>query len=200
MPATGPGWALRLITLGLWVVWIITYWDFGRRMIHDLRAATSPQDALLMNAIGAGTGVLLTGSVLVTLGPLAATDALAATNTLPLVAVGSVLALAGMAGTFACRRWLGRFWTAEAALQPDHQVIDRGPYARVRHPIYTAAIALYLGTALVFAAWWSLLAFLVVAVSYALKARLEDAYLHANLPGYAAYMARVRWRLVPGLW
>ena len=194
MTAAGIALALRLIALGLWAFWIVTYWDSGRRMIHDLRAATSRPDALLMNAIGAGTAVLLGGGLLVTLGLLAATDA-------PLLMVaGALLTLAGVVGTFACRRWLGRFWTAEAALQPDHRVVDQGPYARVRHPIYSAAIGLYLGTALVFAAWWSLLAFLGVGISYALKARLEDAYLRANLPGYAAYMARVRWRLVPGVW
>lgn len=194
MTASGIALAPRLITLGLWAFWIVVYWDFGRRMVHDLRAATSRPDALLMNAIGAGTVVLLGGASLVMAGLVTATDAL------PLEIFGTGLALIGMLGTFACRRWLGRFWTAEAALQPDHQVVDRGPYATVRHPIYTAAIGLYLGTALVFAAWWSLLACLVVGISYALKARLEDAYLRANLPGYAAYMARVRWRLVPGVW
>ncbi len=185
---------LRLVTLAVWAGWIALYWDFGRRMIHDLRAATSRQDALLMNAIGAGTAVLLGGGLGVTLGLLAATTAI------PVLAIGVLLVAAGAGGTFACRRWLGRFWTAEAALQPDHRVVDTGPYALVRHPIYTAAIGLYLGTALVFAAWWSLLAFGVVAVSYALKARLEDGYLRANLPGYADYMARVRHRLLPGVW
>lgn len=185
---------LRLLTLAAWAVWIVLYWDFGRRMLHDLRAATSRQDSLLMSAIGAGTVVLLGGGLLVTLGLLAATPSL------PAVALGTLLVLAGVGGTFACRRWLGRFWTAEAALQVEHRVIDSGPYALVRHPIYTAAIGLYLGTALVFAAWWSLLAFGVVGVSYALKARLEDGYLRANLPGYREYMVRVRRRLLPGVW
>jgi len=105
-----------------------------------------------------------------------------------------------MSGTFYCRHYLGRFWTAEAALQALHQVVDSGPYGVVRHPIYTAAWVMYLGTGLVFAIWWNWLACGLVMVAYILKARYEDVFLAANLPGYPAYQQRVRYQLIPGVW
>ncbi len=59
---------------------------------------------------------------------------------------------------------------------------------------------MYLGTALVFAAWWNGLIAGLVMLGYALKAKLEDDFLACNLPGYQDYCQRVRHRLVPGLW
>ena len=105
-----------------------------------------------------------------------------------------------MIGTFYCRNYLGRFWTAETALQANHQIVDSGPYRAVRHPIYTCACVMYLGTALVFAAWWNGLIAGLVMLGYALKAKLEDDFLVCNLPGYQDYSQRVRYRLMLGIW
>lgn len=181
------------LTLGLWLFWMIVYWGRGQTLAADLKAA-SGLDRALMIVIAAGTAVLMLSGVGIALGLVAAAAGP------PVIGLGFVLAVGGMLGTFTCRRALGRFWTAEAALQDDHRVIDDGPYAVVRHPIYTAAIVLYTGTALAFPIVWSWLAAALVIAAYVLKTRLEDVYLAAHLPGYDAYRGRVPWRLIPRLW
>lgn len=81
----------------------------------------------------------------------------------------------------------------------DQKVIDTGPYAIVRHPMYAGGLLLFIGTPLALGSYWGLLVF--VAVSPALIWRLldEEKFLARNLPGYIEYCARVRWRLIPGL-
>ncbi|MBI5566473.1 MAG: isoprenylcysteine carboxylmethyltransferase family protein, partial [Chloroflexi bacterium] len=113
---------------------------------------------------------------------------------------GVVLALGGMVGTLYCRSVLGRFWTADTTLQTDHQIIDRGPYGIVRHPIYTAVGVQLIGTLLVYPTLLMLGLAWTAVMCYALKANLEDDYLAQHLPGYAAYRQRVKYRLLPGVW
>jgi protein-S-isoprenylcysteine O-methyltransferase Ste14 len=105
-----------------------------------------------------------------------------------------------MVGTFSCRHYLGKFWAADATLQANHQVVDTGPYRLVRHPIYTMALMMYLGTTLVFPVWWNGLAFVGLLVMHLLKTWSEDRFLRAELTGYAEYQTRVRFRLIPGVW
>jgi protein-S-isoprenylcysteine O-methyltransferase Ste14 len=81
-----------------------------------------------------------------------------------------------------------------------HQVISSGPYAFVRHPMYAGAIPMIVGTPLLLGSWYALLLSLVMIVLLAYRAVLEETTLAAELEGYAAYAARVRYRLVPGLW
>ena len=81
----------------------------------------------------------------------------------------------------------------------DQPVISSGPYAVVRHPMYAAGVLLFVGTPLALGSYWGLLALL--AASPALLWRLfdEERLLTKSLPGYAEYLARVRWRLLPGI-
>jgi protein-S-isoprenylcysteine O-methyltransferase Ste14 len=80
------------------------------------------------------------------------------------------------------------------------RVVDTGPYTLVRHPIYTASIAIHIGTALLLGARWGLLGPPVLVVLLGIRAVLEERLLRAGLPGYDEYAARVRWRFVPWLW
>lgn len=191
---------LRWLTLLSVLFWFLVYWQGGCRAVADIRrsgqAHVSRVDALLMGAIAAASLLMVCTSVFVGAGLLDA----GWEPPLVMIAGGACATWAGIAGTFYCRRYLGRFWTAETALQPDHQVVDSGPYRVVRHPIYTSAIVLYLGLALTFPTWWNGLAAAAVAVAYALKAGDEDRFLRRKLPGYADYARRVPARLVPGVW
>ncbi len=79
-------------------------------------------------------------------------------------------------------------------------VISTGPYAVVRHPMYAYVLPLMVGTSLLLGSLWSL-AWLVLAVPLlAARALGEEAMLRAGLPGYRDYAAKVRSRLLPGLW
>jgi len=81
-----------------------------------------------------------------------------------------------------------------------HHVISTGPYALVRHPMYSGAVLFCFGTALLLGSWWGLLISPVFAVLFAVRTGIEERALRADLPGYADYAARVRYRLFPGLW
>lgn len=186
---------LRWLTLASFLLWFVLYWEGGRRALSDIRHATSPLDGALMIAIAIAGGALIA-----VVGGMAVGVLSPAWESYPVSIIGLLLTWAGIGGTFYSRHYLGRFWTAEAALQEEHRVVDSGPYAIVRHPIYTAAIALYIGLGLSFPAWWTGAAVAVIVISYAWKARLEDDFLDAELPGYREYRRRTRYRLVPGVW
>jgi protein-S-isoprenylcysteine O-methyltransferase Ste14 len=81
-----------------------------------------------------------------------------------------------------------------------HHVVDTGPYAIVRHPGYFASFLLFAGVALSLASWWALIPAGFASLLLILRTIWEDRTLHAELPGYAAYAKRVRFRLIPGLW
>ena len=81
-----------------------------------------------------------------------------------------------------------------------HRVISDGPYRVVRHPLYAAALLFFLGTPLALGSWLGLILAPVLAAGLAVRAVLEERALAAELDGYAAYAARVRYRLIPGLW
>jgi protein-S-isoprenylcysteine O-methyltransferase Ste14 len=79
-------------------------------------------------------------------------------------------------------------------------VISTGLYAIVRHPMYTAALALFLGTPLALASWWGLVPAALLLAALVWRLLDEESYLARNLPGYTDYQRRVRTRLVPGIW
>lgn len=189
---------LQLFTVALWLVWFALYWDGGARTAADIlnsaRAGASRFDTMLMIGIALLSPALPLTGLAATIGVLSVESSWWATL------AGALLALLGMAGTFYCRRYLGRFWTAELKLQDSHRIVDSGPYGIVRHPIYTAVSAMCVGTAIVFPQWWCWLACALVIVAYALKTRIEDDYLTAHLSGYHDYRRRVRFRLLPGVW
>ena len=80
-----------------------------------------------------------------------------------------------------------------------HRVVSTGPYAFVRHPIYSGALLFFVGAALLLGSWWGLAMSLLFAVLFAIRAGIEERALIAGL-GFADYAARVRYRLVPGVW
>lgn len=80
------------------------------------------------------------------------------------------------------------------------KVIDTGPYALVRHPMYAGAFLYLLGTPLVLGSWIGLAALPLIAGSLIVRIFIEEAALRDGLSGYREYAARVRYRLVPGVW
>ncbi len=80
------------------------------------------------------------------------------------------------------------------------KVISSGLYARVRHPMYTAVILMYLATPLALGSWWSLIPSLFIIPTLVLRILDEENVLARDLPGYAEYVQKVRWRLLPGIW
>jgi protein-S-isoprenylcysteine O-methyltransferase Ste14 len=81
-----------------------------------------------------------------------------------------------------------------------HRVVNDGPYAVVRHPMYGGALLLIVGTPLLLGSWWGLAMVPILILLIGARAVLEERTLARELDGYAAYAARVRYRLVPRVW
>lgn len=95
-----------------------------------------------------------------------------------------------------------RYFSSAARIQRDRgqTVVATGPYAWVRHPGYAAAFVLLPANGIALGSWLAT-AIAVLGLPFLLWRTIgEDRMLRAGLDGYAAYAARVRWRLVPGLW
>jgi protein-S-isoprenylcysteine O-methyltransferase Ste14 len=105
--------------------------------------------------------------------------------------------------SFLCIFWVIRvnsFAASNIRVEKGQRVIDTGPYAHVRHPMYAGAIWLFVGMPLALGSWWSL--GLIVPFTPVLLWRLldEEKILRRDLPGYSEYTRRVRFRLVPYVW
>jgi len=85
-------------------------------------------------------------------------------------------------------------------VENDQKVIDTGPYAYVRHPMYAGAVWLFVGMPLALGSWWPV--GLIVLVVPVLLWRLldEERILERDLRGYSEYRKRVRYRLIPYVW
>ncbi len=82
----------------------------------------------------------------------------------------------------------------------DQKVISSGLYARIRHPMYAGVLVMLIGIPLALDAWWSLLIIVVSVPVLMLRIVDEEKLLKKELPGYAEYLQKVRYRLVPYLW
>ena len=80
------------------------------------------------------------------------------------------------------------------------QVIAEGACAVVRHPMYAGLLLIMSGLALWLGSTAGVMASFVPAGILALRVRFEEHLLRAALADYAAYAARVRWRMLPGFW
>jgi protein-S-isoprenylcysteine O-methyltransferase Ste14 len=112
--------------------------------------------------------------------------------------VGMVLSGGLIFWTILTNAYLGRM----VRIQEDrgHQVVTGGPYRYVRHPMYVGIILLFPCMALFLGSWWALVPASLIAMLMVVRTALEDRTLRAELPGYAEYAQRVRYRLLPGVW
>jgi protein-S-isoprenylcysteine O-methyltransferase Ste14 len=90
--------------------------------------------------------------------------------------------------------------TVRIQTERGHRVIDTGPYAHVRHPGYMGFVGWILSIPFLLASAWAFVPALLSVVGVVIRTALEDRTLHAELPGYREYAARVCFRLVPGIW
>lgn len=83
---------------------------------------------------------------------------------------------------------------------PGQTVATGGPYAVVRHPMYAYVFLLLIGAPLLTGSLWAMLFVIPAGALMAARALGEEALLMRDLPGYPEYAAKVRWRLIPGIW
>lgn len=116
-----------------------------------------------------------------------------------------VVGLIGLMLAMAVTYWAmatNPFLSTIVRIQDDrgHYVVTSGPYRYVRHPMYAMMFLMWPGTALALGSWLALIPAAVIVIVFVIRTVLEDRTLQAELPGYAEYAQRTRYRLLPGVW
>jgi protein-S-isoprenylcysteine O-methyltransferase Ste14 len=197
-------------TIRYWQAWIYLALFFGmsgmitldllrrdpalleRRMKGGPTAERRPQQRLIM--LGASLGFI-------GLHVIPALDVRFHWSIVPpaVVAIGDMLFAIGFG--FIGRVYRENTYTsATIEISEGQRVIDTGPYAVVRHPMYASALVYLVGTPLALGSYWGFLAFGLMLPFLIWRLLDEERLLARELPGYAEYQRRVRFRLVPFLW
>lgn len=115
--------------------------------------------------------------------------------------LGFVIASAGSFLTVWAMRQ-NRFFESTVRIQQEngHQVVSSGMYRLVRHPGYLFTFIFNLFSPFVLGSTWAFIGVGIFFIVMVWRTALEDRFLQENLPGYADYAKRTRWRLVPGIW
>lgn len=116
-----------------------------------------------------------------------------------LVLIGDALAVCGYLSMLYVSK-VNSFAGRTIEVVQNQQLIDTGPYAHVRHPMYAGGMLMYLGTPLALGSWWAFAAVAIVPVCLAARILNEEKVLKQALEGYTEYCSKLRWRLIPGIW
>jgi protein-S-isoprenylcysteine O-methyltransferase Ste14 len=117
----------------------------------------------------------------------------------PLVVVGDLGFVASYIIVFLVFR-ANSFTSGVVEVTSGQRVVSSGPYALVRHPMYSGAFLFLLATPLALASWWALIPAVAACAAIVVRLLNEEKFLAQHLDGYQTYRGRVRWRLVPGIW
>jgi protein-S-isoprenylcysteine O-methyltransferase Ste14 len=93
------------------------------------------------------------------------------------LAVGIAVLFAGGAIAWWARLIIGRNWSASVQIKQDHELVQRGPYRFVRHPIYTGFLFSLVGTAIVIGQWRGVLAVVLAFIGWLIKSRQEETFM-----------------------
>lgn len=191
------GWLFLAVLLVLTLLSIAYLWTAHPETFvarSKVRAGTKSWDMVML--------VLLLVSV-VAVFPVAGLDARYQWSSVPLwlTVIGYVFFAVGFV-SFVWVLSVNEFAEPTVRIQTErgHRVIDTGPYAVVRHPLYLAGLILWGGVPLALGSFWSLIPVAVAAIVILVRTVLEDRTLREELEGYKEYSARVPYRLVPGVW
>ncbi len=180
-----------LASIAMWCVLEI-YWDVAKRNAVPASSSESRGSRWLHLILTSAAQILIFIPVHGLRQRYMPASAVVTGTGLTLNAMGLVLAIWA-------RRRLGRYWSGKITIKVDHQLIRSGPYRLIRHPIYTALLGLYLGTAIVSGELHALIGWVLVLIAYLRKIRLEEANLmKAFAADYRDYR-RETWALLPGL-
>jgi protein-S-isoprenylcysteine O-methyltransferase Ste14 len=114
-----------------------------------------------------------------------------------LLFAAAILCICGLGFCFWARAALGSNWSGTVTLKENHELIVRGPYRLVRHPIYTGLLAMALATALQLGHLAGIIGLLLIFVSFWIKSSYEEEVMGKQFPDqYPAYRERVK-RIIP---
>jgi len=192
------GWAFLIVfalcsqAMGLWLLRTDPEL-LERRMASPLDQAQTPRDRLIVTAI------LVVVALWVAFMGLDGGRLQLSPTPFWAKALGVALIIAAFWG-WTLVMAANRYAATTIGVMAGQQLADRGPYAVVRHPMYALVPLLIVGGALITGSLWSLVFLIPAGALLAARTLGEEAVLMDGLPGYRAYAAKVRWRLVPWVW
>jgi protein-S-isoprenylcysteine O-methyltransferase Ste14 len=113
--------------------------------------------------------------------------------------LGAAVAVAGLLFAVWAREHLGRNWSSSVTIKEGHELITTGPYAVVRHPIYTGILGGFLGMAIAISQVRGFMALAFVFLAFWFKLRIEEKWMHSQFGETYATYARRTAALVPYL-
>jgi len=85
-------------------------------------------------------------------------------------------------------------------VEPEQTVITSGPYAKVRHPMYSVVLTMYLFSPLALGSYWAIIPMIFIIPLIVARILNEEEVLVRDLDGYEEYIQKTRYRLIPGIW
>jgi protein-S-isoprenylcysteine O-methyltransferase Ste14 len=178
-----PTW---LFIVGCWIAWVLYWLIMSVRTKHTVERGDFIGYRVVMIVVIAGcvaVGALLHIS----------THSRLWHTTLALGVVTDCIVVAGVAFTVWARITLGRNWSVEPTFKQDHELIESGPYALVRHPIYTGLLLMALGTVINIGRTFGVAVYVGLCAALWWKSRQEERLMSRHFPeAYGEYKARVR--------
>jgi protein-S-isoprenylcysteine O-methyltransferase Ste14 len=155
-----------------WLVFLI-YWIAAGTRVNRMERREPPAGLLLRIIVMIGAWYLLYDNE-PWFGPL---NERFLPWSLTIFYVGAVLTWAGVAFAIWARYHIGRYWSSTVALREGHQLIRSGPYAHIRHPIYTGMLLAVAGSAIAEGRYRALLAFFLILLAFIWKSKKEERLL-----------------------
>jgi protein-S-isoprenylcysteine O-methyltransferase Ste14 len=181
----------------VWVVWFITWWVFALNVKVTVRRQSAVPRLLNMALLWCAGALLWWQGI----PPPALDERFLPVSQWPFWAgLGAALTLIGLLFTVWARIYLGRNWSgAGVTIKADHELVTGGPYALVRHPIYSGLMLGFVGTALAVGEWRGVLAIVVALIAVVHRMIVEERFMREQFgAAYDAYAERVR-AFVPGV-
>jgi protein-S-isoprenylcysteine O-methyltransferase Ste14 len=178
----------RALILGLWAAWVL-YWVFSARNVKTTQRRESA-GSRLSYFVPLLCGAALIAAPHLDWGGWLSMQLLPHTPLRYLLAV--LLIALGLGFTVWARIHLGRNWSGSVTLKEGHELIRSGPYAYVRHPIYTGLLVALLGATLANGEPRALIGLALLLFAFVHKLRLEERFMREMFPGqYERYSAEV---------
>jgi protein-S-isoprenylcysteine O-methyltransferase Ste14 len=178
----------RILPAVLWLGWLI-YWVLAAR-----RTATNQRMETLLTGASYRLPLVL-GVLLMAIprSPFPLLNLTLWTETPLVLGAGVALTAAGLTLAVWARVHLGKYWSGRVTLKVNHRVIQTGPYACVRHPIYSGLILALLGTTITLGTVHACLGFVFMFVSFVRKLQIEETWLRSHFGAeYERYQKRVK--------
>jgi protein-S-isoprenylcysteine O-methyltransferase Ste14 len=168
-----PGVLIGGVITGTWIVFLVFWFvsSFRANRIAKREGRGGVLGRVLIGAVGC---LLLIRADDPRLGPLSLRFV---PERLWIAWLAAAMTVLGVLFAIWARVHLGKYWSSTVALKSEHQLIRTGPYARIRHPIYTGIIFAIAGTGLAVGRYAAILALVIYVVAFWFKARKEEALL-----------------------